>query len=112
VSPVKKVYRFQPTPRMSTYLVAFVVSDLECVQANSSSSLPSSSSSSTTSREGGEVVVFVCSVAEGVRKGHVAYGGEVAVRALRHFSDLFGIPFPLPKIHLVAIPDFAAGAMV
>jgi puromycin-sensitive aminopeptidase len=35
----------------------------------------------------------------------------VATRVLSFFGDYFDIPYPLPKIDLIAIPDFAAGAM-
>ncbi len=36
---------------------------------------------------------------------------DVAARALTFMNSYFGLPFPLPKLDLVAVPDFAAGAM-
>ena len=33
------------------------------------------------------------------------------VRALSYFTDYFAIPYPLPKLDMLAIPDFSAGAM-
>ena len=39
------------------------------------------------------------------------YALEVAAHALRFFSDYFAIPYPADKLDLVAIPDFAFGAM-
>lgn len=36
---------------------------------------------------------------------------DVAAKILSFFNDYFGIDYPLPKSDLVAIPDFAAGAM-
>jgi aminopeptidase N len=33
------------------------------------------------------------------------------VKVLTYFEDYFGIPYPLPKQDMVAIPDFSAGAM-
>jgi hypothetical protein len=33
------------------------------------------------------------------------------VKALDFYNNYFGIPYPLPKMDLLAIPDFAAGAM-
>ena len=36
---------------------------------------------------------------------------ETSVRLLEYLNDYFGIPYPLPKLDHIAIPDFAAGAM-
>ena len=36
---------------------------------------------------------------------------EVARRCLDLYDDYFGVPYPLPKLDMVAIPEFAAGAM-
>ncbi len=36
---------------------------------------------------------------------------QVAVKTLPFYDQWFGIPYPLPKMDLLAIPDFAAGAM-
>ena len=36
---------------------------------------------------------------------------DVAVKTLPFYKDYFNIAYPLPKIDLIAIPDFAAGAM-
>jgi hypothetical protein len=33
------------------------------------------------------------------------------VKTLSYFTEYFGIPYPLPKLDMVAIADFAAGAM-
>jgi aminopeptidase N len=35
----------------------------------------------------------------------------VALKSLDLYDDFFGHPFPLPKLDMVAIPEFAAGAM-
>ncbi len=40
-----------------------------------------------------------------------AFALNVATRALMFFEKYFGIPYPLPKVDLLGIPDFAAGAM-
>ena len=36
---------------------------------------------------------------------------EIGAFALRWFEDYYGIPYPGDKVDLVALPDFAAGAM-
>jgi len=84
---------FGRTPVMSTYLVAFVVGEFDNVAA--------------LTEEGVEVRVYT-------PVGKVALGQfalRVATRALSFYTKLFGIPYPLPKMDLLAIPDFAAGAM-
>ena len=44
-----------------------------------------------------------------IRQGEFAL--DVAVKTLPFYKDYFNIAYPLPKIDLIAIPDFAAGAM-
>ena len=45
-------------------------------------------------------------------KAHLTpFALEVAAHALRFFADYFAIPYPADKLDLVAIPDFAFGAM-
>jgi puromycin-sensitive aminopeptidase len=87
-----KVVRFAETPAMSTYLVALMVGEFEAVEADS---------------EG--VLVRVWTTPGKKEQGRFAL--DVSCRALRFYQDYFGIPYPLPKLDLIAIPDFAAGAM-
>ncbi len=84
---------FANTMVMSTYLVAFVVGPLEV---------------SETTDAGGVPVRIVH------RPGmaHLAnYGREVSAFCLDYFTDYYGIPYPGDKLDLIAIPDFAFGAM-
>ncbi|KAI5185731.1 hypothetical protein NEHOM01_1023 [Nematocida homosporus] len=79
---------FKPTPLMSTYLLAWVIGDLEFVGAEN-------------------IRVFS-------PKGQKEYGEfslQVAVHCLNFFNDYFGIDYQMKKLDMVAIPDFAAGAM-
>jgi aminopeptidase N len=83
---------FGPTPRMSTYLVAFLVGDFQCSSGTSDG-----------------VVIRVCSTPDKVAL--TAYGLDVQKFVLHYYNSYFGIPFPLKKLDLIALPDFEAGAM-
>jgi len=46
--------------------------------------------------------------------GYTSQGRDalnVATKTLEYYAQVFGVPYPLPKLDLVAIPDFDAGAM-
>ncbi|MDZ4260637.1 MAG: M1 family metallopeptidase [Candidatus Sungbacteria bacterium] len=87
------VYRFEKTPVMSTYLLAFIIGPMEWVE--------------TISRDG--VLVRVYTMPGKKEQGLFAL--DVASRILPFFNDYFGIAYPLPKLDLIALQDFAAGAM-
>jgi puromycin-sensitive aminopeptidase len=89
----KKRVRFAETMRMSTYLVAIVVGPLEQSEPVDVDGVP---------------VRVVCVPG----KGHLAkFAMEVATHSLRFFSRYFGIAYPAEKLDLIALPDFAMGAM-
>jgi puromycin-sensitive aminopeptidase len=89
----KKILRFADTIKMSTYLVAFVVGELEATEPVLVGKTP----------------VRVWCV-PGKRRLAV-FGQEIAVASLRFFEDYYGLPYPSDKLDLLAIPDFAMGAM-
>jgi puromycin-sensitive aminopeptidase len=85
--------RFATTMVMSTYLVAFVVGPLEATDAVDVSGVP-------------------LRIVHPVGKAHLTpFALAVGAHALTFFTDYFGIPYPADKLDLVAIPDFAFGAM-
>src|SRR5438128_9653151 len=89
----RKVVTFADTMKMSTYLVAFVVGELEATDAVLVGRTP----------------VRVWCVPG---KRHLAaFGHEIGVASLRFCEDYYGLPYPGDKLDLIAIPDFAAGAM-
>ena len=88
----KHTLKFLTTPKMSTYLVAFLVGDFQC-----------------TAGEQDGVAIRVCSTPDKVAL--TPYGVEIAKYALHYYNNYFGIPYPLKKLDLVALPDFEAGAM-
>nr|QBI71870.1 puromycin-sensitive aminopeptidase [Plutella xylostella] len=89
----KKFVHFDTTPIMSTYLVAVVVGEYDYVEK--------------TSRDG--VLVRVYTPVGKSKQGLFAL--EVAARVLPYYKEYFNIAYPLPKIDLIAIADFSAGAM-
>mmetsp|Transcript_31821 Transcript_31821/g.77554 ORF Transcript_31821/g.77554 Transcript_31821/m.77554 type:complete len:1119 (+) Transcript_31821:199-3555(+) len=89
----KKVTRFETSVRMSTYLVAFVISDFKSMTRHTEHGLR----------------VSVWAPEHQLPQATLAL--NAAAKILDYFDDFFGLPFPLPKQDLVAIPDFAAGAM-
>lgn len=85
---------FETTPKMSSYLLAFVIGKLH--------------SKHTKTKNGTEVGVWG-TVAQPAESFDFAL--DVAKRSVEFFEDYFNIPYPLRKIDHVAIPDFSAGAM-
>ena len=89
----RRVVRFAPTPIMSTYLLAFVVGDLEVTEPVDVDGVP-------------------LRVVHPPGKGHLTdFALEAGAFSLRWFTDYFAIAYPGDKLDLVAIPDFAFGAM-
>ncbi|HEX4662355.1 MAG TPA: M1 family metallopeptidase, partial [Candidatus Saccharimonadales bacterium] len=85
---------FETSPRMSTYLLAFVAGELIHKE--------------TTTKDG----VLVRTYATPAQKpGSLDFALDVAKRSIEFFNDYFGIPYPLPKSDHIALPDFSSGAM-
>ncbi|KAI3429433.1 hypothetical protein D9Q98_005527 [Chlorella vulgaris] len=91
-----RTWHFQPTPPMSTYLVCFIVGEFA-----STSRLVESGS--------GTVNVSVWGTPD--RVNNLEYAADTAAAILPAFEAALGVSYPLPKLDLVAIPDFSAGAM-
>lgn len=89
----KKVVRFADTIKMSTYLVAFVVGRLEATEPGWVDKTP----------------IRLWTTPE--KQPLTPFGREIAVASLKFFENYYGIPYPGDKLDLVAIPDFASGAM-
>jgi len=88
----KHTLKFLTTPKMSTYLVAFLVGDFQC-----------------TSGESDGVAIRACATPDKVAL--TPYSVEVAKYVLHYYDEYFGIHYPLKKLDLIALPDFEAGAM-
>ncbi len=83
---------FATTPKMSTYLVAMIVGDFVC-RSGASDGTP----------------IRVCSTPD--KLGLTAFALEAAAQQLAFYNDYFGIAYPFGKLDIIAVPDFAAGAM-
>jgi puromycin-sensitive aminopeptidase len=89
----KQRVRFSPTMKMSTYLVAFIVGNFETTETVDVDGVPLR-------------IVFPPG-----KRGLADFALSIGAFALRFFTEYFNIPYPGEKVDLVAIPDFAAGAM-
>lgn len=85
--------KFETTPKMSTYLLAFVYGDLKYKQAKT--------------KQG--VTVRTYATPDNVELTEFAL--DVGVKCLEFYNDYFGIDYPLEKCDMIALPDFASGAM-
>lgn len=92
-APGYKVVKFAPTPKMSTYLLAYVVGEFEFIK--------------TRTKDGVIIRLFTTPG----KKHQAKFSLEVAKRSLEFLNSYFQVPYPLPGLDLIAIPDFAAGAM-
>ncbi|MBI2600294.1 M1 family metallopeptidase, partial [Candidatus Daviesbacteria bacterium] len=88
-----KTVEFAPTPKMSTYLLAFIVGEFEYIEGKT--------------KDGVLVRVFTTPG----KKNQAKFALDVAIKCLEFYNNYFGIDYPLPVLDLIAIPDFAAGAM-
>ncbi|KAI1132299.1 aminopeptidase 2 [Nemania abortiva] len=88
----KKLVVFEKSVPMSTYLVAFVSGPLSEIKSEKSR-IPLS---------------VLCPI--GTEK-QAEFALDLAAKGLQLFEELFGSLYPLPKLDLVAVPDFSAAAM-
>jgi tricorn protease interacting factor F2/3 len=88
----KTLYTFAKTPVMSTYLIYLGVGEFEYLSSKT-----------------GNTQIRVITTKGNKSKGK--YSLELGKKLLQSYEKYFGIKYPLPKLDLIAIPDFAAGAM-
>lgn len=88
-----KIVRFQPTPKMSTYLLAFIVGEFEYLEGRTT--------------RGVKVRVFVTPG----KKHQARFALECGIKVLDFYEKYFDILYPLPVLDMIAIPDFSHGAM-
>lgn len=88
-----EVVKFSPTPKMSTYLLAFIIGDFEYLEKKA--------------RNGVRVRIYTTPN----KKHQAKFALECAVKTLEFYEKYFDIKYPLPVLDMIAIPDFASGAM-
>jgi aminopeptidase N len=91
-APTQHTMTFAPTPKMSSYLVAVAVGDFQCLEGGADG-----------------VPIRVCATPDKKELGRIAL--EAAQRILIHLDRYHTIRYPFEKLDVVAVPDFAAGAM-
>uniref|UniRef100_A0A7I4YY48 Aminopeptidase n=1 Tax=Haemonchus contortus TaxID=6289 RepID=A0A7I4YY48_HAECO len=87
------ISKFETTPRMSSYLLAVVVSEFDYIEGFTKSG----------------VRFRIWSRPEA--KNMTAYARDAGIRCLEFYENFFDIKFPLKKQDMVALPDFSFGAM-
>ena len=85
---------FEKTPRMSSYLLAFVIGELH--------------KKSARTKSGVEVNVWATSAQN---ENTLDFALDIAARSIDFYDEYFGVKYPLPKSDHVALPDFSSGAM-
>jgi aminopeptidase N len=94
VEDERLVTTFDTTPRMSTYLLAWVTGELHRKTA--------------TTKRGVEVNVWATPAQ---RPESLDFALDIATRTIDFFEEYFNTPYPLPKSDHIALPDFSSGAM-
>jgi len=88
----KTLYKFDTTPIMSTYLLYLAVGEFEFI-----------------SSKVGKTLIRVITTQGKKNQGKLSL--EFTKQFLSYFEKYFKIAYPLPKLDMIAIPDFASGAM-
>lgn len=96
-SPGWQWTHFDRSVSMSTYLVAYVISDFKFLET------------SYTSKANVTIPVKVWTRPELLSKAN--YALNITPKLLTFYEEVFGLPYELDKMDLIAIPDFSSGAM-
>ena len=88
----KHTLTFATTPKMSTYLVALAVGYFECAEGSADA-----------------IPIRICSTPD--KKAQTGFALEAAQQILGYYNRYYAVKYPFKKLDVVAVPDFAAGAM-
>lgn len=90
--PNRHTLKFATSPKMSSYLVAIAVGDFTCLDGEAES-----------------IPIRICATPDKQALGHIAL--DAARQILAFYNRYYSIKYPFGKLDVVAVPDFAAGAM-
>ena len=88
------VWKFETTPRMSSYLLAFAAGDMQGI---------------TSKTKNGTLVGVYATKAH--PESNLEFALDIAVRCIEFYEEYYGVKYPIPQSLHVALPDFSAGAM-
>ena len=88
------VWKFETTPRMSSYLLAFAAGDMQGITAKT--------------KNGTLVGVYATKAHP---ESNLEFALDIAVRCIEFYEEYYGVKYPITQSLHVALPDFSAGAM-
>jgi aminopeptidase N/puromycin-sensitive aminopeptidase len=88
----KHTLKFSPSPKMSSYLVAMMVGDFQCLEGGADG-----------------IPIRVCAVPE--KKDLGSFALTAAENILKYYDRYYYVKYPFEKLDIIAFPDFSAGAM-
>ena len=88
------VWKFETTPRMSSYLLAFAAGDMQGITAKT--------------KNGTLVGVYATKAHP---ESNLEFALDIAVRCIEFYEEYYGVKYPIPQSLHVALPDFSAGAL-
>lgn len=88
------VWKFETTPRMSSYLLAFAAGDMQGITAKT--------------KNGTLVGVYATKAHP---ESNLEFALDITVRCIEFYEEYYGVKYPIPQSLHVALPDFSAGAM-
>ncbi|XP_062947896.1 aminopeptidase N [Cynocephalus volans] len=93
--PDWNITEFHTTPKMSTYLLAYIVSEFDHIESQAPNG----------------VMIRIWARPNAIAEGHGEYALNITGPILNFFADHYDTPYPLEKSDQIGLPDFNAGAM-
>ncbi|AGO10720.1 AaceriAGR360Cp [[Ashbya] aceris (nom. inval.)] len=106
-------HHFHTTPRMSTYLVAWAIGEFDFIESATEKAVyPSIEGYNIIDGSSSSYGKLPIRVYTAKGKAHQAqFALSVASKVVDYFSELFEIPYPLPKLDLLCVEEYSHNAM-